>query len=205
MEDAARNTAPEVTVPAATQPPAPEVPPAPPAAQVPVTAQQPPARDVQYGQLFPTLCRLAASGKLQELISTAEDSDISVSTVENKLHTDRLLIIIPLVLSYLIIDDISLAQSTLARLPNSIATHVVTQALARLVASAAERVYENIYPRAHEVLSVVQGVELGGNDMKTLADMLLNKYIVQQYLGCPPEQVLTSKHNSHLPPLPQLN
>ena len=58
---------------------------------------------------------------------------------------------------------------------------MVTQALARLVASAAERVYENIYPRAHEVLRVVQGVELGGNDMKTLADMLLNKYIGEPF------------------------
>ena len=81
IEDEARNAAPTATDSAATQPPAPEAPPAPPAVQVPVVAQQPPVRDAQYGLPFPTLCRLAASGKLQELISTAEDSDISVSTV----------------------------------------------------------------------------------------------------------------------------
>ncbi|KAJ3541306.1 hypothetical protein NM688_g6107 [Phlebia brevispora] len=214
MQDAARTSAtqPQATpVAASVSASAPQtIQPAVPIASL-VAAPVAPAQDVQYDLAFSALYELAATGKFADLITTAEDLDLSPA---DKAHPNRLLIITPLVLSYLVVDDLPPARHALSRLPSPLESLPVSQALAKLVASATERKYANIYPRAEELHRAVQDSVIPGGDLKPIANLLLQQYIetfrrktfaliskaftsiplalVQQYLGCSEEQARLS-------------
>ncbi|ETW86176.1 hypothetical protein HETIRDRAFT_309227, partial [Heterobasidion irregulare TC 32-1] len=60
----------------------------------------------------------------------------------------------PLVLSYLILDDLPPAKFVLTRLPDSIASKPLPQSLFNIFASVWERKYENVYPRAEALMDI---------------------------------------------------
>jgi COP9 signalosome complex subunit 8 len=84
--------------------------------------QQAPLKPNAFQLVFPTIANLAAQGKLQELIQVAEQTEISVryGSISSKdmfsdkcvlqcdgdCYQSRLLVLTPLVLAYLILDEL---------------------------------------------------------------------------------------------------
>jgi len=86
---------------------------------------------------------LAAVAELHDL-RTEHDSDVS-----------RLLLTVPLVLSYLIMDDIPPGRFALIRLPSPLLHHPVTEGLFNLLASTSERNYSQVYVRARALVETL--------------------------------------------------
>jgi len=89
---------------------------------------------------------------------------------EHDADASRMLLTAPLVLSYLILDDIPPARFALARLPPPLAHCPLTQALFSLVASTSERNYSRVYVRARalvDILSADPDLSIFGPSMAT--------------------------------------
>ena len=67
------------------------------------------------------------------------------------------------------------AQHALTRLAEPLLASPIPQKLLQLVASAAERRYENIYVRAREANEVIQSTPITGVDLHVIAGLLLEK------------------------------
>ncbi|KAH9950184.1 COP9 signalosome [Amylocystis lapponica] len=170
IEDAARSSLPpQVAIPSVEAPP-----PAPQIDHPPRTAQSAapavPDNHASYELLFPTIADLAVRGELQELIRVAEHSDLSA---EKNNQTTRLLLVAPLVLAYLILDELAAARHALARLPDSLRHHALPQALFNLLASAWERKYDVVYSRAEDLFRHCEQSDfLGADFLRVLAGMV---------------------------------
>ncbi|KAI0362458.1 hypothetical protein OH77DRAFT_1416719 [Trametes cingulata] len=155
IEDAARTVLPP---PAAAAPPA--EPQDPTAAAAPAGASQAPPEGTQptatvqakqsttYELLFPSISDLARNGSLKELIEVAERADLSG---EYNADPSRLLIVAPLVLSYMILNELPQARHALTRLPPNLTSFDISRGLFQLLASTTERKYPDVYSRAAEL------------------------------------------------------
>ena len=120
IEDAARTTLPPPQAAPATEPVAPAPAPPPPEQTQPTIPNQT-APKTAYELLFPSITELARSGSVRDLIQVAERGDLSVCIRSSRgsrhhphwlsLQADsdkdqtRLLIVAPLVLAYMIVDE----------------------------------------------------------------------------------------------------
>ncbi|KAI0093902.1 hypothetical protein BDY19DRAFT_919504 [Irpex rosettiformis] len=214
LEDAARTTAAiEATLPT-TVPPGPDAQeelteqPADPAQ--PVVIPPPSVSPINpYKQAFTAIIDLASHDRFEELAQNAESADLNVIG-DNR--PERLLVTVPLVLSYLILDDIPPAIHALSRLPNSLTACIpLPRVLLSLVVAVSGRKYQNVYTLAtkvHEALDVTETPE----GLKPIVTLLLDKFLdryrrktfellsraytsvplslVQSYLTLSPEQIL---------------
>ncbi|KAI0064715.1 hypothetical protein BV25DRAFT_1823119 [Artomyces pyxidatus] len=144
-----------VAVPAAA-PPSPPPSQAPQAPEPPLDAPAPEPEQSPYLALFSGLAEIAATGDYAQLVQAAERADLSAT---HDKHVSRLLVTAPLVLAYLILDDLPPAKFALTRLPESIAAQPLPQALFSLLASTWERRYEKVYPRAEALFDLVNQSE----------------------------------------------
>ncbi|KAI0345294.1 hypothetical protein BDW22DRAFT_1426966 [Trametopsis cervina] len=208
-EDASRKVVPPEQPPAA--PPEDTLPPqsaATAATHPPLPAQLASASN-SYRDVFTFTTILGAQDHFAELVLAAETSDLNA---RDDTHPERLLVIVPLVLSYLILDDTPPAVHALTRLPRNLAVAPLSLALFKLVASVSERKYQNVYARAAQVHDAAQGPETI-DDLKPVVAGLLEKFLdrfrrntfillsraytsvplplVQSYLSLPAEQVLS--------------
>ncbi|KAI0672903.1 hypothetical protein C8Q78DRAFT_969737 [Trametes maxima] len=208
IEDAARTILPpQVAAPTpATEPLAAEpVEPAPDAEQASSNGQA--KQSTTYELLFPSISDLARSGSLRELIEVAERGDLS-----GDYHTDptRLYLVAPLVLAYLIVDELPQARHALTRLPENLTLFDLSKGLLQLLAATSERKYPAIYRHAEALHQfVLQPAFLDAGLGQILAGMitafilafrtktftLLSRAytsiplsLAQSYLGYPPEQ-----------------
>ncbi|KAI0690582.1 hypothetical protein BC835DRAFT_1363884 [Cytidiella melzeri] len=212
LEDAARLAViPEIALPAAAPPAN-----APPQLSEQPTAQLPPAIiphvavpvSSPYRQAFNVMIDHATQDKFEELVQIAELADLYAMEDD---HPERLLVTAPLVLSYLILDDIPPAIHALGRLPNNLVTLSLPRVLFDLAASVSERKYQNVYTLSTQVHEASQGSETA-DDLKPVVGSLLDKFVdrfrrkafallsraytsvslstVQSYLALPVEQVL---------------
>ncbi|TFY71883.1 hypothetical protein EVG20_g1134 [Dentipellis fragilis] len=101
---------------------------APAAPEVVPENQLPSPEQSPYYQIFPQIASLAAKGEIQELIELAERADLNGV---HDTHPSRLFVTAPLVLGYLIRDEVPPAKFALTRLPNSIAVLPLSQARLR--------------------------------------------------------------------------
>ncbi|KAI0723925.1 COP9 signalosome [Cerioporus squamosus] len=149
IEDAARTTLPPPqAAPAAVEPATAPVP-----AQTATEQPQPPITNAstqksEYELLFPSITELARSGSIRDLIEVAERGDQSADQDRNPA---RLLLVAPLVLAYLVVDDIPPARHALTRLPATLTSLPLVQGLFSLLSSVSERKYANIYTRAEQL------------------------------------------------------
>lgn len=74
------------------------------------------------------------------------------------------------------------ALQAIARLPDVLKTHPLPQASFRLGASISERNYDNVYPRANDLLQVLQNTQIPGADFQVVATGLLTKFIGARWL-----------------------
>ncbi|OBZ69262.1 COP9 signalosome complex subunit 8 [Grifola frondosa] len=210
LEDAARTSVPPQVTPIVAEVQTPPTPSesAPPQAP-PTSAQE--RKKTSYELLFPKLAELAVNGNFEELIQVAERGDL---TGIQDTHSSRLFVIAPLVLSYLILDQLSSARFALTRLPNNIAAQPLSQMLFNLLASTWERKYASVYSRADDLFNLVQQPGFPDTTLaqvlaglvttfveafrKKTFELLSKAYtsislpIAQVYLGLQAEQVLTA-------------
>jgi len=140
---------------------------------VAVPQQTPAVQDI-YQQVFPQLSDLAEERNFIGIINIAELHDLNGS--HDKSCT-RLLLIAPLVLAYMVLDDLTPAHHVLARLPENVALHPLSHALAALLASTSERQYENTYARAQELFQMTQQSDFPDSRLgKTLA-LMINDFV----------------------------
>ncbi|KAI0784370.1 COP9 signalosome [Abortiporus biennis] len=204
IKDAARLEAP-VPPPPATAPPPVAAP------AEPQTVQPPRQTQTQYDIFFPTLENYASNGQLDQLVAEAEKADL---TVDGDSNISRLLVTTPLVLSYLILNELPAARFALERLPENLKANILPQALFSLLSSVWERKYEKIYPKAEELYNIVQQPVIPSQDLASVAAPLVKTFIdtfrrttfvllskafssiplasAQTYLGFTAEQVLAA-------------
>ncbi|CAL1705757.1 unnamed protein product [Somion occarium] len=127
-----------------------------------------------YQLLFPTLADLASKGSYRELVDVAERADWNA---EGDHHPSRLLIIAPLVLGYLILDDLPPARFALSRLPRSLESQPISHALFNLLASTSERRYEKIYVRAEQVVLAAQAFQIPGYELTAVIGALTTNFV----------------------------
>ncbi|KIK98084.1 hypothetical protein PAXRUDRAFT_824267 [Paxillus rubicundulus Ve08.2h10] len=113
----------------------------------------PPPTPDQYLQAFPQIRDLALRSDFAAVVQYAELHDLN--GVNDKNYT-RLLLITPLILAYLVLDDLTPAQHVLTRMPENLLHHHLSQALTHLLASTFDRKYANIYSRAQALCTLVQ-------------------------------------------------
>ncbi|KAG2061527.1 hypothetical protein BDR06DRAFT_946982 [Suillus hirtellus] len=169
-----------------------------------------------YQQVFPQLSDLAEQRNFIGITNIAEHHDLNGSN--DKSHS-RLLLIAPLVLAYMVLDDLTPAQHALARLPENVSSHPLSHALAALLASALERKYENTYARAQELFKMSQQSDFPDPRLGKTVGLLVNDFLdafrkntftlvsrafaylhvteAQKLLGLGQKEVLAIANNNH--------
>ncbi|KAF7311348.1 CSN8-PSD8-EIF3K domain-containing protein [Mycena kentingensis (nom. inval.)] len=182
------------------------VPPSASSSSVPAAARAP---DILQ-QLFPSIASLASEQKYKELIRFAEYNDIGT---EGDRQATRFLLTAPLVLAYLIHDELPSARCALQRLPRDLQSSPLCTSLMHLLASTSERKYEHIYTRANELIATTSGADFPEAPLGAIMALMLNNFLetfrlrtfallqkaytsiplslAQMYLGANEEQVLT--------------
>lgn len=136
-------------------------------------SQLPAVQDI-YHQVFPQLSDLAEQRNFIGITNIAEHHDLNGS---NDKGYSRLLLIAPLVLAYMVLDDLTPAQHALARLPENVSSHPLSHALAALLASALERKYENTYARAQELFQMSQQSDFPDPRLGKTVGLLVNDFL----------------------------
>ncbi|OJA10206.1 hypothetical protein AZE42_05125, partial [Rhizopogon vesiculosus] len=122
----------------------------------------------------PQLSDLAEERNFIGIINIAELHDLNGS--HDKSHT-RLLLIAPLVLAYMVLDDLTPAHHALARLPENVSLHPLSHALAALLASVSERQYENTYGRAQELFQMSQQSDFPDPRLGNTLALMVNDFV----------------------------
>ncbi|KAG2362486.1 hypothetical protein BDR07DRAFT_1284470 [Suillus spraguei] len=135
--------------------------------------QLPAVQDI-YQQVFPQLSDLAEQKNFIAITNIAEHHDLNGS---NDKSYSRLLLIAPLVLAYMVLDDLTPAQHALARLPENVSSHPLSHALAALLVSASERKYENTYARAQELFQMSQQSDFPDSRLGKTVGLLVNDFL----------------------------
>ncbi|KAE9398145.1 hypothetical protein BT96DRAFT_883263 [Gymnopus androsaceus JB14] len=129
----------------------------PPAAPVAAVATQPPPPPppVQlqdpYQLIFPRIIELANQKQWLELIDTAETTEIHAI---NDQQLSRLLVIVPLILAYLIQNEIPIATLVVKRLPNMKSIPLM-KAVGDLTLAYSSGVYEQIHSEVNTLSTIV--------------------------------------------------
>jgi COP9 signalosome complex subunit 8 len=156
-----------------------------------------------YQRLLPTIADLVAQQQYTELARVAELADLNP---DSHGRPTRLLLVAPLVLSYLILNTLPPARFALTRLPNRTATHPLAQALFGLVAATSEHSYTAVYSRASAVVAATDDPALAPlvsslatafvDQHRRRALELIDKAYTsisvthaQPYLSLPPDQI----------------
>ncbi|KZT69797.1 hypothetical protein DAEQUDRAFT_765123 [Daedalea quercina L-15889] len=211
--DAARSSNPPQSIPMATDPEPPtaaaEQPTEPQHTEPPSSAEAEP-QGTSYDKLLPTLADLAAQGQYRELTLAAEQGD---AVAGNDHHVTRLYVVAPLVLAYLILDDIAAARHALMRLPDVLGRLPVSVSLFGVLSAVYSRQHEAVYARAEDLMNLCHqplansklGVVLAGlttafvEEFRQKTFALLGKAytsislpLAQRYLGLSTDQILTA-------------
>jgi len=135
-------------------------------------------RPSPYRQVFPDLLQAYESARYGEVIKLAEEAEIVYPSM--KQVPTRLLITIPLVLSYLCQDDLSPAYWALFRLPRVLHTFGPTRALEELLSAIDARNYAHVYAAANNLITVTTG-SLKGEDELDLAIKPMVEAFIKTY------------------------
>ncbi|KAJ7685587.1 hypothetical protein DFH06DRAFT_1158916 [Mycena polygramma] len=185
-----------------------------PAAPASAPAQAPPAaqtRQDDFSRIFPQIASLASEKKFSQLARFAEENDIAS---DSERQTTRLLLTAPLVLAYLVLDDLPPARCALLRLPNSLASTPLGKQLFSLLASTSERKYANVYTRSQTLVEHVGQPDFFDTGLGALLGVMIGDFLdafrqrtfnllqkaytslpvplAEMYLGLPTNEVLAA-------------
>ncbi|KAK0229042.1 hypothetical protein IW262DRAFT_1429822 [Armillaria fumosa] len=126
-----------------------------PAPQQQSVPRPPPPQDV-FQQAFQKIASLASEKQWQELISVAENADV---WGDDESPVSRLLVVAPLALGYLIVDDLPAARFALTRMHPRLQKLPISTALAALLESSIERKHGEVYARAEALYNMAKDTE----------------------------------------------
>ncbi|KZT61588.1 hypothetical protein CALCODRAFT_367353 [Calocera cornea HHB12733] len=135
-------------------------------------------RPSPYRQVFPDLLQAYERGRYNDVVRLAEEAEVVFPAMKER--PTRLLVTIPLVLSYLSIDDLAAAHWALVRLPRVLHTFGPTRALEELLSTIAHRDHAQVYAATKNLISVTTG-SLKGEDELDLAIKPLVESFLQTY------------------------
>lgn len=160
------DTAPETAMPPMqTEQPAPA--PAPPA---PVSERT----QTPYDPLSSQIAELTTKGEYLEVIQVAERGDM----IPGYDHTmSRLLIVAPLVLAYLTVNDFAAARHALTRLPKILRDVPISSRLSDLLSATWNRDYSAVYARADDVLRLCQEPASEHPEFASVIEKLVNAFL----------------------------
>ncbi|KAF9246354.1 hypothetical protein BU15DRAFT_85119 [Melanogaster broomeanus] len=156
-----------------------------------------PTNDV-YQQAFPRIYDLALRNNFSAVIQYAELHDLNGV---NDHSYSRLLLITPLILAYLVLDDLTAARHVLSRLPDNLLHHPLSQALTHLLASTLERKYTNTYSRAQALCILAQQPDFLDATLGKIVTSMATAFVAfasikvsqaQIYLGFTRERLLSA-------------
>ncbi|KAH9079152.1 COP9 signalosome [Lactarius deliciosus] len=119
------------------------------------------------------IAALQAKGDYYGLIQAAERADL----VAYDDPLTRILVAVPLVLSYLIVNDLPSAKFALLRIPDAVASVPLAQATLKLFASVWERRYENIFSRGEALSNLARKADHLQEDSAELIAGLVGTFI----------------------------
>ncbi|KAG6334731.1 hypothetical protein ID866_4349 [Astraeus odoratus] len=127
-----------------------------------------------YQQAFPQICDLASQSDFSALAQFSELSDLKGRNARS--HT-RLLVVVPLILAYLIQDDLTLAHLVLVRLPENLRVHPLIRAIENLLTSASERQYVDVYSHAGLLCTFTQQSEFPDDILGNLVASMVAMFV----------------------------
>ncbi|TFK42460.1 COP9 signalosome [Crucibulum laeve] len=187
-----------------------------PSTSTPVPQPTPEVKQDLFQHRFPTIADLAGKGKFYDLIQAAEETDLSAP---GERQSTRLLVIAPLVLAYLIVDDAPPARHALIRLPENLLSNPLIRILLDLSLCTLNRQHAKVYAQAEALFDQVTQTSFLDKDLaNVIASMvtafvdsfrertfnLLSKAYVSlplslasTYLGLPVEQIIAATEKSN--------
>ncbi|KAJ3932814.1 MAG: COP9 signalosome [Lentinula lateritia] len=142
------------------------------------SAQPPPQQPIQlqdpYGLIFPKIAELATQKRWIELIDIAEITEINAND-DHKLS--RLFVIVPLVLAYLIKNDLPIAKLVLERLPPDIRLNPLIKNLGLLATSYSAGAYEQIYSNANALVNAVAKPEFQQPELAQVINIMVESFL----------------------------
>jgi len=127
-----------------------------------------------YEHVLPSIIKAISDKDYQQVINIAQETDYD--TIDNR-QPSRLLVIAPLVLSHLILDELPPARYALLRLPETLASLPLSQALLALVTSTINREHANIYEQAETLHVLVSQPDFFDKDLATMLQALLVAFL----------------------------
>ncbi|EKM82569.1 hypothetical protein AGABI1DRAFT_82333 [Agaricus bisporus var. burnettii JB137-S8] len=140
------------------------------------TAPPPPAQLAQdsFPASFPLIVDLAAKAQYHDLIFKAEEIDVLSHTSRSP---SRLFTLAPLVLTYLIMDNLPPAQYALSRLPDPLPSLPLTKALSELAKATADRQYNKIYSRAQALFNLASQPDFPDPKLASVVANLVTNFV----------------------------
>ncbi|KAL1744362.1 COP9 signalosome [Schizophyllum fasciatum] len=161
--------------------------------------------DTVFRTAFAGISDTVAQGQYANVVALAERADLA----GDARSPARLLVVAPMVLAYLIVDDLTPARFALSRLPEQLQGLPIVQGLASLVALAWQRRYDLVYTRAEGLFTVASDFE---EPIAQVLHALLRQFVesfrertfhllsraynevplslVETYLGLPAQQIV---------------
>ncbi|KZS89992.1 hypothetical protein SISNIDRAFT_215916 [Sistotremastrum niveocremeum HHB9708] len=140
----------------------------------PSTTEGPDVIIPQFQNLLPIFKDYLEKNQIAELVSSAEDSDLKLSSDGD---TSRLIITSTLVLGYLILNEIPPARHAIQRLPRALSSHPLVKHLSSLQRAVEDMKYRSIYSRASDLAGDITGGALEDEQFGSLVNGLTIKFI----------------------------
>jgi len=127
-----------------------------------------------FQTIIPQMAEAIAKKDYKHLVDITEREDRN--TINDR-HPSRLLIVAPLVLGHLVLDDLPPARYALVRLPDNLASLPLSHALMALVTSAMNREHATIYNQAAALNNLVSQPDFMDKELASAISNLLSAYI----------------------------
>ncbi|KAJ3797205.1 hypothetical protein GGU11DRAFT_87476 [Lentinula aff. detonsa] len=140
--------------------------------------QPPPSPPIQlqdpYQLIFPRIAELSSQKRWIELIDIAEMTEINAS---NDQQLSRLFVIVPLILAYLIQNDLPIAKLVLERLPIDIRMSPLISNLGSLTKAYSAGAYEQIYSKANALVNMVAQPEFQQPELAQVINAMVECFL----------------------------
>ncbi|KAK7467501.1 hypothetical protein VKT23_004555 [Stygiomarasmius scandens] len=169
--------------------------------------QEEPQQD-PYQLIFPEIANLVAQKEFKRAADIAETTDINNEGIQHS----RILIITPIILAYLVSDELALGRLVIKRLPPVFLSHPLVQGLGRLLQAVSARDYPNVYVRTQTLVTLTEQPDFPDQTLagviKTMTEAFLESFrhrtfillsrtytsislpLAQTYFGLPTERLL---------------
>ncbi|KDR81736.1 hypothetical protein GALMADRAFT_239914 [Galerina marginata CBS 339.88] len=144
------------------------------ASSAPTVQNVPQNRPDIYQSVIPLMAEAIARNDYQRLVRIADDADRSSV---NDRQQSRFLIVAPLVLGHLVLDEVTPARYALIRLPDNLASHPLSRALTGLVTSTINRQHTVVHDQAAALQNLVSQPDFIDKDLASVIVTLLSAFI----------------------------